>query len=81
MHDQRQGNNGPAKQKAEGQARLVSAYAMSDADELVRDWQLLFWVFSFSAVVQLGWICLWPPRNVVFHLGSAAAYCLQACSD
>lgn len=69
MPDQHEEKNGRLNHEGGRPERVASLGATSDAEELVRDWQLLFWVFLLSAVGELLGISVWPPRNVVFHLG------------
>lgn len=41
----------------------------TDAQELVRDWQLLFWAFLLWVPVRLVWMYVSPPENFSLNLG------------
>jgi hypothetical protein len=41
----------------------------NDAQELVRDWQFLFWAFLLWVPIRLVWMYVSPPQNVSLHLG------------
>ena len=37
-----------------------------NAQELVRDWELLFWGFLMFGLARLGWMYLYRPRTAPF---------------
>src|ERR1019366_5584840 len=41
----------------------------SDARELIRDWEFLFWAFLLFGLARLAWLYLYQPENKGFHLG------------
>lgn len=45
-----------------------------DAEEMVRDWQLLFWGFLLFGLVRLAWMYFYRPENSTFHLGISCGF-------
>jgi hypothetical protein len=46
----------------------------SDARELIRDWEVLFWAFLLFGSARLAWLYLYRPENKDFHLGLSCGF-------
>ena len=46
----------------------------SDAQELIRDWEVLFWAFLLFGLARLAWLYLYRPENTAFHLGLSSGF-------
>ena len=46
----------------------------SDAQELIRDWEFLFWAFLQFGLARLAWLYLYRPENTGFHLGLSCGF-------
>jgi hypothetical protein len=46
----------------------------SDARELIRDWEVLFWAFLLFGLARLAWLYLYRPENKDFHLGLSCGF-------
>jgi len=46
----------------------------SDAQELIRDWEFLFWAFLMFGMARLVWLYLYRPENNAFHLGLSCGF-------
>ena len=46
----------------------------SDARELIRDWEFLFWAFLMFGLARLAWLYLYRPENAAFHLGLSCGF-------
>jgi hypothetical protein len=46
----------------------------SDAQELIRDWEFLFWAFLIFGSGRLAWMYLCGPANNAFHLGISCGF-------
>ena len=46
----------------------------SDAQELIRDWEFLFWAFLMFGLARLAWLFLYRPENNAFHLGLSCGF-------
>ncbi len=46
----------------------------SDAQELIRDWEFLFWAFLMFGLARLAWLYLCRPENNAFHLGLSCGF-------
>jgi len=46
----------------------------SDARELIRDWEVLFWAFLLFGLARLSWLYLYRPTNIAFHLGLSCGF-------
>ena len=46
----------------------------SDARELTRDWEVLFWAFLLFGLGRLAWLYLYRPANSAFHLGLSCGF-------
>ena len=46
----------------------------SDAQELNRDWEVLFWAFLLFGLGRLAWLYLYRPANNAFHLGLSCGF-------
>ena len=42
-----------------------------EAQELIRDWEFLFFAFLLFGPGRLAWLYLYPPEHTAFHLGLA----------
>ena len=47
---------------------------VSDAQELIRDWEFLFWAFLLFGLARLAWLYLYRPENTAFHLGLSCGF-------
>jgi hypothetical protein len=45
-----------------------------EAEELIRDWEFLFFAFLLFGLGRLGWLYLSRPENTTFHLGVACGF-------
>jgi len=52
----------------------VPAELGSDARELIRDWEFLFWAFLLFGLARLAWLYLYRPANNAFHLGLSCGF-------
>jgi hypothetical protein len=50
----------------------------SDARELIRDWEVLFWAFLLFGLARLAWLYLYRPENKAFTWASPADSCSAA---
>jgi len=48
--------------------------AGSDARELIRDWEFLFWAFLLFGLARLTWMYLYRPANNAFHWGLSCGF-------
>jgi len=48
----------------------------ANAQELIRDWEFLFWGFLVFGLARLGWMYWYRPPNGAFHLGIACGFAL-----
>jgi hypothetical protein len=56
-------------------ARPHASHEMgSDAQELIRDWEFLFWAFLMFGLARLAWLYLYRPANNAFHLGLSCGF-------
>jgi hypothetical protein len=46
----------------------------SEARELIRDWEFLFWAFLLFGLGRLVWLHLYRPEHTAFHLGLACGF-------
>ena len=46
----------------------------SDARELTRDWEVLFWAFLLFGLGRLAWLYLYRPEHTAFHLGLSCGF-------
>ena len=46
----------------------------SDAQELIRDWEVLFWAFLLFGLGRLAWLYLYRPEHTAFHLGLSCGF-------
>ena len=46
----------------------------NDAQELIRDWEVLFWAFLLFGLARLAWLYLYRPSNNAFHLGLSCGF-------
>jgi hypothetical protein len=46
----------------------------ANAQELIRDWELLFWGFLLFGLARLAWLYLHRPNNNVFQLGVSCGF-------
>jgi hypothetical protein len=46
----------------------------SEARELIRDWEFLFWAFLLFGLGRLVWLYLYRPEHTAFHLGLACGF-------
>ena len=46
----------------------------SDARELIRDWEVLFWAFLLFGLARLAWLYLYRPENIDFLLGLSCGF-------
>ena len=58
---------------ANGVTPLVPGEAGKDAQELIRDWEFLFWAFLLFGLGRLAWLYLYQPEHTAFHLASCFA--------
>lgn len=47
---------------------------VSDARELIRDWEVLFWAFLLFGLGRLAWLYLYRPEHTAFHLGLSCGF-------
>ena len=47
---------------------------LSEARELIRDWEFLFWAFLLFGLGRLVWLYLYRPEHTAFHLGLACGF-------
>ena len=47
---------------------------VSDAQELIRDWEFLFWAFLLFGLGRLAWLYLYRPEHTAFHLGLSCGF-------
>jgi hypothetical protein len=45
-----------------------------EAEELIGDWEFLFWAFLLLGVARLVWLYLYRPEHTAFHLGLASGF-------
>lgn len=45
-----------------------------EAQELIRDWEFLFWAFLMFGLARLAWLYLYRPESSAFHLGLACGF-------
>ncbi len=57
------------------ETKPMSQEADGNAQELIRDWDLLFWGFLLCGLARLAWLYLHRPDNNAFQLGVSAASC------
>jgi hypothetical protein len=46
----------------------------SDTQELIRDWEVLFWAFLLFGLGRLVWLYLYRPERTAFHLGLSCGF-------
>jgi hypothetical protein len=46
----------------------------NDAQELIRDWEVLFWAFLLFGLGRLAWLYLCRPERTAFHLGLSCGF-------
>ena len=46
----------------------------NDAQELIRDWEVLFWAFLLFGLARLAWLYVYRPENTAFHLGLSCGF-------
>jgi len=46
----------------------------SDAQELIRDWEFLFWTFLMFGMARLAWLYPYGPDSNAFHLGLSCGF-------
>jgi hypothetical protein len=46
----------------------------SEARELIRDWEFLFWAFLLFGLGRLVWLYLYRPEHAAFQLGLACGF-------
>jgi len=46
----------------------------SDSQELIRDWEFLFWAFLMFGLGRLAWLYLYRPDSNAFHLGLSCGF-------
>ena len=46
----------------------------TEAEELICDWEFLFWAFLLFGVARLVWLYLYLPEHTAFHLGLASGF-------
>ncbi len=46
----------------------------SDAQEVIRDWEFLFWAFLLFGLARLVWLYLYRPEHAAFHLGLSCGF-------
>jgi len=61
-----------------GEIRTTPASQETDhyAQELIRDWELLFWGFLLYGLARLAWLYLHHQSNIAFQLGLACGFAL-----
>jgi hypothetical protein len=52
----------------------ASGDSITGAEEVVRDWQLLFWGFLLFGLVRLAWLYFYRPENIAFNLGISCGF-------
>jgi len=45
-----------------------------DAQERIRDWEVLFWAFLLFGLGRLAWLYLYRPEHTAFHLGLSCGF-------
>jgi hypothetical protein len=45
-----------------------------EGEELICDWEFLFWAFLLFGVAGLVWLYLYRPEHTAFHLGLASGF-------
>jgi hypothetical protein len=45
-----------------------------DAQEVIRDWEVLFWAFLLFGLGRLAWLYLYQPEHTAFHLGLSCGF-------
>jgi hypothetical protein len=45
-----------------------------DAQEVIRDWEVLFWAFLLFGLGRLAWLYLYRPEHTAFHLGLSCGF-------
>ena len=45
-----------------------------DPQELIRDWEVLFWAFLLFGLGRLAWLYLCRPEHTAFHLGLSCGF-------
>ena len=45
-----------------------------EAQELIRDWEFLFWAFLLFGLARLVWLYLYRPEHAAFHLGLSCGF-------
>jgi hypothetical protein len=52
----------------------ASGDSVIGAEEVVRDWQLLFGGFLLFGLVRLAWLYFYRPENIAFNLGISCGF-------
>lgn len=45
-----------------------------ETQELIRDWEFLFWAFLLFGLARLVWLYLYRPEHTAFHLGLSCGF-------
>ena len=45
-----------------------------EAQERIRDWEVLFWAFLLFGLGRLAWLYLYRPEHTAFHLGLSCGF-------
>ena len=45
-----------------------------EAQEQIRDWEVLFWAFLLFGLGRLAWLYLYRPEHTAFHLGLSCGF-------
>lgn len=64
----------PDYDDAKGNRPAAPRDSVIGAEEIVRDWQLLFWGFLLFGLVRLAWLYFYRPENIAFNLGISCGF-------
>lgn len=56
------------------ETKPMSQETDGNVQELIRDWELLFWGFLLFGLVRLAWLYLHRPNNDSFQLGISCGF-------
>ena len=56
------------------ETKAMSQETDGNAQELIRDWELLFWGFLLFGLARLSWLYLHRPDNNAFQLGVSCGF-------
>lgn len=61
------------------ETKSMSQETHGNAQELIRDWELLFWGFLLFDAARLAWLYLHRPDTSAFQLGVSCGFVFCGC--